>query len=83
MNESVTKPRSRMKWIIAGLFVVAASVLFHAFGTSSTNWKEEVKLADGAVIVVKRTASAKTGGEIGGPGSVSDEKTSVRPMITG
>jgi hypothetical protein len=39
-----------------------------ACGRVDVKWKEEVKLADGRVVIVKRTAKGKTLGEIGGPG---------------
>jgi hypothetical protein len=53
---------------MARLGVVPAVAMLAACGNVDVSWKEEVKLADGQVIVVKRTAQGKALGEIGGPG---------------
>ncbi|MDB5814510.1 MAG: hypothetical protein JWN23_1627 [Rhodocyclales bacterium] len=47
-------------------------------GTRKTNWKEEVQLADGSVIVVQRSAQAHGFGEMGGPGGLRDLKESLQ-----
>jgi hypothetical protein len=50
-----------------GVVLLAVAVLA-ACGNVDVSWKEEVKLSDGQVIIVKRTAEGKALGEIGGPG---------------
>jgi hypothetical protein len=50
------------------LTLLLATAALHACGNVDVSWKEEVKLADGQIIIVKRTAEGKALGEIGGPG---------------
>ena len=64
-------------------FASAAGALFCALflsacGKSQIEWKEEVKLQSGEVIVVKRTAKSKDFGEIGGPGGWENEGMTVQ-----
>lgn len=65
-----------------GLLFVAAciagiGVFFWVTAPSSTSWNEEVRLSSGTVVMVKRTASALLGGEIGGPGSIEEERITL------
>ena len=50
------------------LTLLLAAAVLAACGNVDVSWKEEVKLADGRMIIVKRTAQGKALGEIGGPG---------------
>ena len=50
------------------LGLLLAMTALASCGNVDVSWKEEVKLADGQVIIVKRTAQGKALGEIGGPG---------------
>jgi hypothetical protein len=50
------------------LTLLLATAIASACGNVDVSWKEEVKLADGRIIVVVRTAEGKALGEIGGPG---------------
>lgn len=52
-------------------------------GNLEKKWKEEVVLSDGRVIWVERTASMKTGGEIGGPGFLDGLQSTMiaKPQI--
>ncbi|MDB5801579.1 MAG: hypothetical protein JWL63_2518 [Rhodocyclales bacterium] len=61
-------------------FVLLLSVLLASAcsGTKKTDWKEEVKLADGSVIIVQRMAEAHVFGEMGGPGGLRDLKESLQ-----
>ncbi len=44
------------------------AAMLAACGRVDVEWKEEVRLSDGRVVIVKRTAQGKALGEIGGPG---------------
>jgi hypothetical protein len=54
------------------------ALLLSGCGKSQIEWKEEVKLQSGEVIVVKRTAKSKDFGEIGGPGGWENEGMTVQ-----
>lgn len=60
------------------LILAMAVFLLTMCGTSRRAWKEEVRLYDGQVILLARTASADLGGEIGGPGSIDNVQMSLR-----
>ena len=54
------------------------ALLVTACGKSQIEWKEEVKLQSGEIVVVKRTAKSKPFGEIGGPGGWENEGMTVQ-----
>lgn len=54
------------------------ALLLSGCGRSQIEWKEEVKLQSGEVIVVKRTAKSRDFGEIGGPGGWENEGMTVQ-----
>jgi len=54
-----------------------AVVTIAACGQVDLKWAEEVRLADGTVIVVKRGATGEKLGEIGGPGGWEQKEMSV------
>jgi hypothetical protein len=59
------------RWSAGGRTALAAlglAFVLAACGNVDISWKEQVKLASGEVIVVKRTAQGKRLGEIGGTG---------------
>ena len=63
-------------WLIFPVTVLIALVT--ACGNRQIEWKEEVKLKSGEVVVVKRTAKSKRIGEIGGPGGWENEGMTVQ-----
>ena len=65
---SVIKPNRMLRITIPLAIVTAFGASLTACGKSQLEWKEEVQLQSGEVIVVKRTAKTKAFGEIGGPG---------------
>jgi hypothetical protein len=56
----------RLRLKLLTLLLIASAL--SACGIVDVAWKEEVKVADGQIIIVKRTAEGKALGEIGGPG---------------
>jgi hypothetical protein len=54
-------------------YALVGAALLAACGNSHIEWKEEVKLQSGEVIVVKRSAQARSLGEVGGPGGWENE----------
>lgn len=58
--------------------MVSIAFALTACGNSQIEWKEEVKLQSGEIVVVKRTAKSKRFGEIGGPGGWENEGMTVQ-----
>lgn len=71
------KPSSTRRWILLSTLGVGAGVTWWTCSNSSTRWKEEVKLSDGRVILIERTATGKRLGEIGGPGGWKEERMTL------
>ncbi|MDB5801578.1 MAG: hypothetical protein JWL63_2517 [Rhodocyclales bacterium] len=67
-----------MKKLMSFVLVLSALLASACSGTKKTDWKEEVQLADGSVIVVQRSAQAKGFGEMGGPSGLRDLKESLQ-----
>ena len=57
--------------------VAALAALLIFFFNRPIEWKEEVQLQSGEIILVKRTAKTKAFGEIGGPGGWENEGMTV------
>jgi hypothetical protein len=60
------------------LLLMVVALLLTACGQGKFEWKEEVKLQSGEVVVVKRTAKSKPFGEIGGAGGWENEGMTVQ-----
>ncbi len=58
--------------------LLCTALLVVACGKNQIEWKEEVKLQSGEVIMVARTAKTKPFGEIGGPGGWENEGMTVQ-----
>lgn len=63
--------------LVLALVAISSTMLSVACGKSDLAWNEEVQLSSGQVIVVKRTAQARSLGEIGGPGGWEAEAMTV------
>ncbi|MDB5814509.1 MAG: hypothetical protein JWN23_1626 [Rhodocyclales bacterium] len=67
-----------MKKKVIFALVLLALLAYACNGAKKTDWKEEVQLADGSVIIVQRSAQAHGFGEMGGPGGLRDLKESLQ-----
>lgn len=84
MNTEI-KPRlfKRATWIV---LLIASSVLLSSCGRVNLEWKEEVELNNGQILIVKRTAKGDSNYEIGGGGgwvqsAMSVELASTIPQV--
>jgi hypothetical protein len=71
MRKSVCVPRRQMLRFV----LICSSLVLGACGQIA--WKEEVRLQNGDLIVVKRSAKTRAFGEIGGPGGWENEGMTV------
>jgi len=68
VDEDVAAAAAGKLKLLTLLTLLLAAAVLNACGNVDVSWKEEVKLADGQIIIVKRTAEGKALGEVGGPG---------------
>jgi hypothetical protein len=77
MNAGGRTPTEDLPWLQGrtrasirrrGATMLMLAAMLTACGRVDVEWKEEVRLNDGRVVIVNRTAQGKALGEIGGPG---------------
>ena len=73
-------PTSLLKQCAHMFFWVAVTALVSSCGDVSLEWREEVRLKDGSIILVHRTVEGTKLGEIGGPGGWESKAMTVEVL---
>ena len=74
----ISECAGRVVILRVAIFTVVFSSTLTACGNFSTEWREEVLLDNGTIMLVERTAGGSKLGEIGGPGGWESEEMSVQ-----